>query len=309
MRSLRVTTAAALAAFTMAGGVLAGGRQGQGQTPAPFPLSNPIRERGSSITGAFEGWFYNRDGSISLLVGYFNRNTKQEHDVPAGPNNRIEPGGPDQGQPTHFLTGRQWGVFSIKVPRDFETKELTWTIVVNGQTNTITLHTRPDWIVEPFMDAANQNRPPVLKFEPNGQPMSGPANGLAATYSTAPQTPVTLTMWATDLGPQINVPAPFAQSRSRGRSSSGAPIPPPPLRLSWSVFRGPGTVTFDPVRPPIDKENGGKATTSATFSAPGEYILRLQANDQTGDGGGGFQCCWTNAFVSVSVKPPKTTVP
>ncbi len=51
------------------------------------------------------------------------------------------------------------------------------------------------------------------------------------------------------------------------------------------------------------------ATTVATFGAPGEYILRLQANDQTGDGGGGFQCCWTNAYVSVSVKPPKTTVP
>jgi DNA-binding beta-propeller fold protein YncE len=46
----------------------------------------------------------------------------------------------------------------------------------------------------------------------------------------------------------------------------------------------------------------GKASTTATFSVPGEYILRLQANDSSGDGGGGFQCCWTNVLVAVSVK-------
>jgi hypothetical protein len=45
-----------------------------------------------------------------------------------------------------------------------------------------------------------------------------------------------------------------------------------------------------------------KATTTATFSQPGEYILRLQANDATGNGGGGDQCCWTNVHVKVSVK-------
>jgi hypothetical protein len=36
---------------------------------------------------------------------------------------------------------------------------------------------------------------------------------------------------------------------------------------------------------------------------PGEYVLRLQANDASGEGGGGFQCCWTNVHVGVSVKP------
>ena len=46
---------------------------------------------------------------------------------------------------------------------------------------------------------------------------------------------------------------------------------------------------------------GGKSATKATFIAPGEYILRLQANDTTGEGGGGFQCCWTNAQVRISV--------
>ncbi len=59
--------------------------------------------------------------------------------------------------------------------------------------------------------------------------------------------------------------------------------------------------------PKIDIAAGGKATTTATFSAPGEYIIRAQVNDRTGDGGGGFQCCWTNAHVKVTVTGGATT--
>src|SRR6267143_352066 len=86
-----------------------------------LPL-DPQRERGASVTPAFEGWYPNPDGSFSMLLGYYNRNTKEALDIPVGPNNRVEPGGPDQGQPTHFEVGRQWGVFVVKVPKDFGTK-------------------------------------------------------------------------------------------------------------------------------------------------------------------------------------------
>ena len=65
-----------------------------------LPLE-PVHESGASITGAFEGWFTNPDGSFSLLLGYFNRNAKQEVDIPVGLDNRIEPGGPDQGLERH----------------------------------------------------------------------------------------------------------------------------------------------------------------------------------------------------------------
>jgi hypothetical protein len=75
--------------------------------------------------------------------------------------------------------------------------------------------------------------------------------------------------------------------------------------VSWSLLRGPAAVTFDNPKPAIEDE--GKTTTSATFSAPGEYLLRLQANDSTGDGGGGFQCCWTNVHVAVTVRPASAT--
>ena len=89
------------------------------QSQAPLLPLGPNRNAGEAVTGAFEGWFYRPDGSVSLLVGYFNRNLKQIVDIPVGPNNRIEPGGPDFGQPTHFLPRRQWAVFSIPVPKDF----------------------------------------------------------------------------------------------------------------------------------------------------------------------------------------------
>ncbi len=42
--------------------------------------------------------------------------------------------------------------------------------------------------------------------------------------------------------------------------------------------------------------------TTATFSAAGDYVLRAQVNDKSGDGGGGEQCCWTDALVKVTVK-------
>jgi hypothetical protein len=288
----------------LAAGALVHGQQGTGQTPAQWPLSNSVRERGSSVTGAYEGWFYNKDGSISLLVGYFNRNTKQEFDLAPGPNNRIEPGGPDMGQPTHFLTGRQWGIFTIKVPKDFGTKKLTWTLVTNGQTNVITLHTRAEWILSPFEDPANKNTPPTLKFAADGLGIGGPPLGIAATYTATLPNALPLTVWATDEGPKINVPEP-GRGRGRGRGGDAAAagfLAPAGLAINWSLLRGPAAVKFDPVRPTIDRDAGGKATTTATFTEPGEYILRVQGNDSTGEGGGGFQCCWTNAHVKVTVK-------
>ena len=247
----------------------------------------PVKTSGQSVTGAFEGWYENPDGSFSLLVGYFNRNTEQTFDIPIGPNNRIEPGMPDQGQPTHFLPRRQWGVFTIKVPKDFGKNKLTWTIVANGQTTTIPLHLDPLWIVAPFKDVGINNTPPSLKFSADGAALQGPPSGFAATYTASAAKPLPLTVWASDDG----VRAPEAARR-----------PARPVTVAWSKYRGPGAVTFDNAAPMVD-EKTGTAAAAATFSSPGEYTLRLQANDATGDGGGGFQCCWTTAHVKVTVTP------
>src|SRR5437762_5483951 len=119
----------------------------------------PPHEAGASVTGAFEGWFKNPDGSFSLLLGYYNRNQKQEVDLPIGPNNRIEPGGPDRGQPTHFFPGRAWGLFAVKVPADFGQNKITWTLVANGKTTVIPASLHMDYEISPFMEAAVGNTP------------------------------------------------------------------------------------------------------------------------------------------------------
>jgi hypothetical protein len=68
-------------------------------------------------------------------------------------------------------------------------------------------------------------------------------------------------------------------------------------------------VAFAPDRPQVEKLASGesvpfqgKATSTATFSEPGQYILQVVANDYSGEGGRGFQCCWTTAQVKVSVQ-------
>jgi len=110
--------------------------------------------------------------------------------------------------------------------------------------------------------------------------------------------PLTLTAWVSD------------DAKAPRSASQGLRIAP--VTVSWSKFRGPGSVTFANNKPTVEKIESrltpppvfsGKATTTATFSEPGEYVLRLVANDASGDGGRGFQCCWSNAQVKVAVKP------
>ena len=48
-----------------------------------------------------------------------NRNWEEELDVPVGPDNTFNPGGPDLGQPTRFYPRRNRFVFRVPVPKDF----------------------------------------------------------------------------------------------------------------------------------------------------------------------------------------------
>src|SRR5262245_26527878 len=195
---------------------------------APINIDiEPVRESGQSVTGAFEGWYQNSDGTFSLLMGYMNRNSKEVLDIPIGPNNRIEPGGPDQGQPTHFLARRQWGVFRIVVPKDFGDKKLTWTIVANNQTTSIPMNLNPLWVLDPFKDAATGTPPPAVKFEPDGPSFTGPPQGIAKTFTANTSEPLPLTAWVTDDRP--------LRGLLGGRGGAATP-------LFWSLFRGPADV-------------------------------------------------------------------
>ncbi len=262
----------------------------------------PPKQFGASITGAFEGWFDNPDGSHNFLVGYLNRNLKQAQDVPIGPNNRIEPGGPDMGQPTHFEPTRRTGVFIVSVPQTFSPdQKLTWTLTVNGQTTQIPLRLHRDYTVNPFADVAVGNKPPNLRLaETGGETFQGPV----ALLSKAPAL-------SASVGTALTIPA-WVDDDGKFSSGSNAPVRDgrSPVELHWSKYRGPGAVTFAPEKPKLEVSKGGridepfsaKGTTSVTFTAPGEYALYLLATDYSGEGGNGEVCCWTNAYVKVSVK-------
>ena len=266
----------------------------QAQT-GELPLE-PSHDTGRSVTGAYEGWFKNPDGTFSLLLGYYNRNQKEELDIPIGPDNDIEPGGPDRGQPTHFNTLRQWGIFTVTVPKDFGTQKITWTLVAHGVKTVIPAGLNPLWEVSPFMEIGINNTPPVISFGEGALSVQGPRPVTAKLTATA-GVPMDLNLWI-------------------GDDAKVYPGDKPPLQpvvtLKWSKYRGPGTVTFANARPAVEKTDDkkvvdavftGRSVTTATFSDPGEYVLHVVANDWSGEGGRGFQCCWTNALVSVSVKP------
>lgn len=292
------TRSASLVGLVLAADVMLAGQQ-------PVLPSEPPRGFGASITAAFEGWFQQPDG-FAFLVGYLNRNRARAVDVPIGPNNRIEPGGPDLGQPTHFLPGRHVGMFIVTVPKEFTPQQrLTWTIVVNGVSNSIPLRLHTDYNVSPLKiqhDVSGQgNTPPVVRLEEAGPTLQGPLAMIsrpALTRTASMSAPLSLPVWVED--------------DARFSSGSNAPLgdpPPPPVEVTWSKYRGPGAVTFGKASPELEKLAGGKVnepfrgrgTATASFSEPGEYFLHLVANDYSGDGGGGEVCCWTTALVKVTV--------
>ena len=276
---------------------------------AQLPLE-PFHTSGQSITPAYEGWYQNKDGSYTILIGYYSRNTKAEVDIPIGPNNRIEPGGPDRGQPTHFGPGRQWGVFTITVPKDFgpPPAKLTWTIVANGQPMSIPFALDPLWVVSPFIDATD-NTPPFIAFSDNGPFFQGPPREIAKTLTGTVGNPVKLEVWVAD---DAKVPPSVSAGGGGGgggNSRFGA-RPTTPATITWNMFRGPGQVTFEKAKPTVEKTDfkapspavfTAKTSTTATFSEPGEYILEAVANDISGEGGRGFQCCWTTVQVKVTI--------
>jgi hypothetical protein len=189
------------------------------------------------------------------------------------------------------------------VPKEFTNQQrLTWTITFNGQTNSIPFRLHPDYNVSPFKDAAVGNTPPVIKlFDEKGEGMQGPIasvpKAIAKTATMAAG--LALPVWAND--------------DAKYTSGTNAPMsrPRPVVSLLWSKFRGPGKVTFEQARPKVEVLSGGqpeqpfsgKASTTAKFSEPGDYMLQLTANDYSGAGGAGEVCCWTTALVKVSVAP------
>jgi hypothetical protein len=245
---------------------------------------------GQSIVPDFQGWETNPDGSFDMIFGYMNRNYEEHLYIPVGPGNNIEPGGPDRGQPTFFLPRRNRNVVRIKVPRDFGSKELVWTLTANGKMERAYGTLKPDYAHDKAVQYLNNSGISMVgRAERNQAPVVS-IEGAAQRTSTVRE-PLALSAIVTDDG----IPAPRAAPRgSIGfRSSVG-------LRVAWFVFRGQGNaVTFDPEQfkvypdhvteggnspwspgwapPSLPKDN--KFPVKATFDEPGTYVVRVLAHD------------------------------
>ena len=262
--------------------------------------------RGQNVVPVFEGWERNGDGSFNMVFGYMNRNYEEEVDIPIGPNNMIEPGAPDQGQPAHFYPRRQEFVFKVKVPKDWGTKDLVWTLVSRGKTEKAYGSLIPIWELGNLVYQENRGGPGSLTYpeEPNEAPsveMVGPSQRVIALGEA-----LTLSLDVTDDGhpaPRERRPGAAAFFRNRNSGAYGPKLEAPTtqavvkldpgvrLGVTWVVYRaGPGTVTFEPMKVPVVSSGppgsavapgplSGRATTRVTFSAPGTYRLRAYADD------------------------------
>ena len=262
---------------------------------------------GQVVSPAYEGWRTEDDGSQTLVFGYMNQNWAEEFDIPIGPDNSIEPGGPDRGQPTHFYPRRSPFLFTIKVPRDFGDKELVWAVKTHGKIEKAYASLKNDYIIDnqvistevggdfgSLRDELRTNIPPELNVDG------------AKTRTVKAGAPLTLTAFAKD---PDNIPA----RRGRGASppasmtatvlyrapSSLVPASGPGLRLSWIVYRGKAAdVTFSPEQmkawtdtraygnspwsPPYyspEPPPENTSITQVTFKEPGTYVLRAVASD------------------------------
>lgn len=280
----------------LAGTLLPGGAQWtRAQGLSQLPTYNPQTQfaSGQDVVPVYEGWLRNPDGTFTFVFGYFNRNWKEEPVIPPGPDNKIEPGEPDRGQPTYFLPRRQPWVFRVQVPKDWGQQELVWTITAHGRTEKAYAQLIPEEeILERLIQTRGNlnpgdddpNKPPSITIEP--------------VPPTGRTSPVQLIALVSDDGLPKPRPARAASAGviPQAQTNTATGIRPPGLSVKWFEYRGPAKVTFDSSAPiPV---SNGRAVTTARFAAPGTYVLRATADD------GALS---TTADVTITVKPGQLT--
>ena len=245
----------------------------------PTELPQTKFSSGQDVAPYFEGWIRNADGTFDLVFGYFNRNWEEEPAIPPGPENSVEPGGPDRGQPTFFLPRRQGWVFRVRVPANFGKQVVTWTVTANGKTE----KAYGDLMaVEEITERIIMTRGNLNPGEDD--PNKPPTVAIAPVPSAAVNTPIVLTATVADDGlpkPRPVAPpkptAPGDATAIQAQANSSAVARPRGLAVSWMQLRGPAKVTFDPGGSvPVV---GGKAAVTVRFRERGTYVLRATASD------------------------------
>ena len=261
--------------------------------------SRPSYMHGQNVSPAYEGWEQDEAGNRYFLFGYMNRNWEEELDVPAGPDNNFQPGGPDAGQPTHFLPRRNRFVFRVPVPYGFgDDDEMIWTLTTAGVTEQACATLRLDYLVDDLVQASEQGALGAGRSDPAMRANKAPLLRIEGNRSRRVRVgePLALVAVASD----DDVP----KSRRRRRRN---PWRPPVqvtvgsatgLRVSWYVYRGDGQARFDPPQAKVweDTRTGATSTwspgwitpdappdggwaTEVVFDEPGTYVLRCLASD------------------------------
>lgn len=285
--------------------VAAAGLDAQGQRPL-----SPLPPEGLRVAPFFDGWYQNPDGTITLSFGYSNLNRDETVEIPLGPDNVITPKEFDGRQPTTFVPAapdvqrddaaaaagaaggrreRERGVFTVTVPAGFQ-GDVVWTLRVRGLAYSVPGRARTG-AYQLRWPMAMGSVPPLLRFKPDGPAGRGPTGIDADPLQARVGVPVGLTIWIADDSNREATPVPVATKTKAA------------MNVRWYKHSGPGPVTFSPPRTPIP-ELQGSATTSVTFTQPGEHVLRVRV-DNFGrvDTSSGNQCCWTNGYVKVTVAP------
>ena len=303
-RRVLVAVAMALVAFQASGASQGIGGQSIDQRGLTYTHGQPV-------IPVFNGWKENPDGTKEFYFSYFNVNWVEEPHIPIGPANTVQPApfGPNAGQPTYFLPRMNRWQFSVRVPKDFGSKEVIWTLTSNGQTHRTYGTMNPAYLIDDI----------TIIFE------FGNASGATAEVDRVRAKPTLQVEGATQRTVKVGQPTPLvavatapglAQQAGRRR----APDPRPPrrapdvptgdvgtaggatsavgLRFAWFVYRGPGNkVTFDPRIPfkvwedtrwnspyapgwqPPPIPPGNKWVHNITFQEPGTYVIRGEVHD------------------------------
>ena len=303
---------AALVLLLAAPGLSVASASAQVSTDRPL---RPVPGGDREVVPFMEGWYANDDGSVTISYGYWNLNRDKVVEIPLGEDNFMVPEEFGGMQPETFYPGRQHGVFGVTLPADMADADVWWHIVnANGKENKVPGRAQAEAYQLDRNPRPHGSVPPLMWFD-EGDPGTGP-EGVVADESLEAEVgePVTV---------EVRVNDPSEHDLDDPRLRDGVPV-----RVVWYKHQGPGNVEFshhETMPEPEDVNTGfmvqgmqtaergprvvtleegeGPVRVYATFSEPGEYMLRARADNWAANDSNALdQCCWSNAFVRVRVE-------
>ena len=172
-----------------------------------YPLAQR-QKSGDLVAPFFDGWIANRDGSVTMVFGFMNRNTEEIIDIPLGEDNYIFPPQFDGMQPTHFPVYdrrgfhgiRERGAFAVTVPASRAGTEVVWTLSHAGHTYSVPGRATSTAYEMSRMRRARGSLSPAIQFIRGGAESTDREGIVAEPVMATVGTPVTLSALVQDRG-------------------------------------------------------------------------------------------------------------